>query len=307
MLASPANVDQPSFDAFPYQTVGTSNTLSLEDTPMDITLPPFPDYNLDWQDVMENIQDFSVPDQIRDHDSPRKSVLAGEICQDRVIYAVKWLKSLPRRFVVEGQIPFIHKSLYGLHPPHAIQDILGACALYIQKNEANEGLVYRNLTQQADRLVENYANSSALEQLAAVQSLALLQIIRFFDGDIRQRADAERTESLFLQWIHQLQHRLKESDGMSQIDDSWQSWLLSESLRRTIIMGYTLQGFYCFLKNGWDDSHHEFNKVILLCAKGTLDCSIRVPMAISSWETSSIANSIQALERRYFKCHSSGY
>jgi hypothetical protein len=254
-------MDELSLDTFLHHIEGTDNYLSLEDAPMDTALPSFPDYNLDWQDVMENIQDFSVPDQIRDNDSPRKSVLAGEIYQDRVIYAVKWLKSLPGRFVGEGQTPFIHKTLYGLHPPHAIQDILGACALYTQKNEANQGLVYRNLTQQADRLVENYANSSALEQLASVQVLALLQIIRFFDGDIRQRADAERTEPLFHEWIRQLQHRLKGSDSESRTGDSWKSWLVAESLRRTVIMGYTLQGFYCFLKNGWDDSHHEFNEL----------------------------------------------
>jgi hypothetical protein len=54
---------------------------------------------------------------------------------------------------------------------------------------------------------------------------------------------------------------LKGSDSESRTGDSWKSWLVAESLRRTVIMGYTLQGFYCFLKNGWDDSHHEFNEL----------------------------------------------
>lgn len=265
--ANTGDMYDTSLDGLLHQIEAHDTVISLEDAPTGTALPPFPDYDLDWQDIMENIQDYSVPDQIAVNDSPTRSVLAGEIYQERVIYAVKWLKCLPRLFVVQGQTAFIHKSLFSTQAPHAIQDALGACALYARKNEANQALVYRNLSQQVDRLGRNYADSSALEQLASVQAMTLLQIIRYFDGDIRQRADAERTEPLFLEWIRQLQHRLKTSESrreelvLSQTADSWKSWLFSESLRRTIIMGYTLQGFYSFLKNGWDDSHHEFNQL----------------------------------------------
>ncbi|KAJ5371983.1 hypothetical protein N7517_003989 [Penicillium concentricum] len=241
--------------------------LVFEDTLMDMSLPSFPDYNLDWQDIMENIQDFAVPDQLRVNDSPSRSVLAGEIYQARIIYSVKRMKSLPSSFVSEGRTSFIHTSLYEPYTPQAIQDILGLCALYDRKTEANQGLVHRIITQLADRLIVDFAHLSALEQLASVQAMTLLQIIRLFDGDIRLRGDAERTEPLFVEWIRQLQHQTQQLLGTredmacqisSETTGSWQNWLYAESLRRTIIMGYTLQGLYCFLKNGWDDSHHEF-------------------------------------------------
>ncbi|KAJ5772540.1 hypothetical protein N7520_003069 [Penicillium odoratum] len=279
ILANPVDIDEPSVDSSLSQ-IASNGDLSLQDPQINITLPAFPDYNLDWQDIMGSIQDFSVPDQIGIIESPSKSVLAGEIYQERIVYSVERLKSMPRLFAIEGQTPFIHKNLYEIHPPCAITDALAACALYTQKNEANQGLVYRSLSQQADRLVKNYASFSAIEQLASVQAMALLQIIRFFDGDIRQRADAEKIEPLFVEWIRHLQNRLQqlgdsESDSsgntmrldLSQTADTWQNWLYMESLRRTIIVGYTLQGLYCFLKNGWDESHHEFNSLSFYAQK----------------------------------------
>jgi hypothetical protein len=44
----------------------------------NIFLPPFPDYDLDWQEAMANIETFSVPDQLTVNDAPSKNVLAGK-------------------------------------------------------------------------------------------------------------------------------------------------------------------------------------------------------------------------------------
>lgn len=276
-----------------------------KDTPVENILPPFPDYNLDWQEVMENIQDFAVPDQLKLNDSPSRSVLAGEIYQARIIYSVKQMKAIPGCFVSKGRTSFIHNHLYEPYTPQAIQDVLGVCALYGRKTESNQDLVYRIISQLADRIVSHFETVPVLEQLASVQALTLLQIIRLFDGDIRQRADAERTEPLFVAWIRQLQHRSQqilgtEADIMcpssSSKTVSWQDWLFAESVRRTIIVGYTLQGLYCFLKNGWDDSHHEFENLSFY-AQNTLWAATSesqwqsvlkrchpIPVRFSSWD-----------------------
>ncbi|KAJ5796987.1 uncharacterized protein N7518_005527 [Penicillium psychrosexuale] len=276
-LTNPAAFDERSVSDFLRCNMADDVGLIFEDPPMDISLPSFPDYNLDWQDVMENIQDFAIPDQLKVNDSPSRSVLAGEIFQARIVYSVKRLKAFPNAFVSEGKTAFIHQGLYESYIPQPIQDILGVCALYGGKTVANQGLVYRIITQLADRLMVDYAHSSAVDQLASVQAMALLQIIRLFDGDIRQRADAERTEPHFVELIRQLQHRSQQLEGTegnttcpisSEATESWQSWLFAESLRRTIIVGYTLQGLYCFLKNGWDDSHHEFGNLSFFAQKG---------------------------------------
>jgi hypothetical protein len=244
-------------------------TAVLDHNQLVSSLAPFPDYDLDWPDVMTDIDSFLVPDQLGAFDTPDRSVLAGEIYQGRIIYSVKRMKAYPDLFIRQGSTPFIHGSLYVDSMPTAIHDVLGVCALYGQKTERNQSLVFRTISHKASRLVEDYspAGSSAMEQLASVQALTLYQIIRLFDGDIRQRADAERADSTLNAWTKQLKLRLQRLSGTSQTDnppalslttDSWRSWLFTESLRRTLIISFSVQGLYCFLKNGWDDCHHEF-------------------------------------------------
>lgn len=240
---------------------------------MDHTfLPPFPDYNLDWQEAMTNIENFSVPDQLHVNDAPSRSVLAGDIYQHRIVYAIKRLKSFPELLVIRGQIPFIHKILLESHTTKPLLEMMSLCALYGRKSEANQVLVYNTIHQYACDLVEVVEKTgySGFDFLASVQAMVLLQIIRFFDGDIRQRADAERLQPLFIHCIRRLQQQMQDVEGPEQImtasnrihtSNAWESWLYAESLRRTVIMGYSLQGLYSFIKNGWDDSHHDFEKL----------------------------------------------
>jgi hypothetical protein len=236
---------------------------------IEASLPPFPDYDLDWPDVMTNIDSFLVPDQIEDFDAPSRSVLAGEIYQERIIYSVKRMKAYTDLFVRQGSTPFINGNLYAESMPTTLLEVLSVCALYGQKTERNQSLVFRTISHKASRLVEDYVpvGLSAMEQLASVQALILYQIIRLFDGDIRQRADAERAVTTLNVWTKQLKLRMQRLSGTSQTDqfpalsltaDSWRSWLFAESVRRTLIISFSVQGFYCFLKNGWDDSHHDF-------------------------------------------------
>ncbi|KAB8211763.1 hypothetical protein BDV34DRAFT_184259, partial [Aspergillus parasiticus] len=248
------------------------------------SLPPFPDYNLDWADIMKDIDVFRVPDRTDLGNSPDNAVLAGEIFQERIVNAVKRLKVYPDLFVREGKTPFIHPGLYQDHPPGSIQDALMVCALYKEKNKANEAWVLRGINSKTAGLLDRSAQSQlpVLEQLAAVQALILYQIIRLFDGDIRQRAEAERTDQTMSSWIKQLQLYMKPADSDLQVDycpavggknDHWQSWLLDESVRRTVITCYTLQGMYCFLKNGWDNSHNEFQCLSFYTQKALWDAA----------------------------------
>ncbi|KAF9889741.1 hypothetical protein FE257_007047 [Aspergillus nanangensis] len=237
------------------------------------SLHPFPDYNLDWTEIMQDIDVYRVPDRIGRGNSPENTVLSGEIFQERIVNSVKRLKTYPDVFVREGKTPFIHPALYHDHFPGPIQDALLVCALYKQKNEANEAWVFRVINTKTasllDRPAVTLSQQPVLEQLAAVQALILYQIIRLFDGDIRQRAEAERTDQTMTTWTKQLQLHMNPVESNLQVESGlavdkansgrWKSWLLDETVRRTVIICYTLQGMYCFLKNGWDNSHTEFN------------------------------------------------
>jgi hypothetical protein len=235
---------------------------------LEASLPPFPDYDLDWPDTMENIESYWVPDQINSNEVQSKSVLAGEIYQGRIIYAVKRIKAYPSLLVRHGSTPFVHKKVYAEYLPPAIQDALGICALYGQKTEQNQTLIFQTIRLKAAQLVAGYTPQglSAIEQLASTQALILYQIIRLFDGDIRLRADAEREDVILNEWTQHLKARMQHVNSTSKDDDralstatSWESWVFTESLRRTVIVSFSVQGLYCFLKNGWDDSHHEIN------------------------------------------------
>ncbi|KAJ5105268.1 hypothetical protein NUU61_002615 [Penicillium alfredii] len=247
-------------------------------------LPPFPDYNLDWADIMRDIDVFRVPDRIDLGNSPDNTVLAGEIFQERIVNAVKRLKAYPDLFVREGKTPFIHPDLYHDSLPESIQDAMMLCALYKEKNEANEAWVFRCINSKTASLLDRLAQSPqlVLEQLAAVQALILYQIIRLFDGDIRQRAEAERADRTMSSWIKQLQLYMNPADSDLQAEDCpaveknndrWQNWLLDESVRRTVITCYTLQGMYSYLKNGWDNSHNEFKCLSFYTQKALWDAS----------------------------------
>jgi hypothetical protein len=92
--------------------------------------------------------------------------------------------------------------------------------------------------------------------------LLLYQIIRLFDGDIRLRAEAEVDAVVQVRWTVELLkyfRPLKASgdgvDGMEGVEGpkmDWQEWLFDESVRRTILTSYMIQGVYSFLKEGMD-------------------------------------------------------
>lgn len=243
----------------------------------------FTNYEIDWADVMENIDHFLVPDIVERNDSPRNSAMAGDIYQERIVYTVKQLKSYPSLFARQGQTPFIHSHLWRDTLPRAIQDVLGACALYGEKGQTNQPLVFGVITAAADRLINDYqlVGITATAQLAAVQALILYQIIRLFDGDIRQRADAERANPTLKDWTRQLQDRMQRTEDPSPSVDStsrkppvtsvatgsWHNWVFAESLRRTVIVSHMLQALFSFLKNGWQTESREFHKLSFFAQK----------------------------------------
>ncbi|CAI7658872.1 unnamed protein product [Penicillium pancosmium] len=187
-------------------------------------LPFFPDYDLDWPDIMEDIDRFAAPDQVGvDNSAPSRSVLAGEIYQERIISAVKQFKSWP---------------------------------------------VNRCISQAARRLVTDHYesdNMSPIEQLASTQALCLYQVIQLFDGDIALRSQAEVAGPVLDRWLRKLKchvkpvsDTLRNSIHTAPAHDAWQTWVFDECVRRTLIVGFSIEGLYSFLKNGWDASHHDF-------------------------------------------------
>lgn len=305
-VPSPASQDEtPRVDTHDDQVMQSAGS-NIDFNQLEVTLPPFPDYDLDWSDVMGNIESFWVPDQLQSKDSPMKGVLAGDIYQERIIYSVKKVKAYPSLLVSQGSTPFIHRKLYAEYMPPAIQDVLGICALYGQKTERNQDLVFRTISLKAAQLIAGYTPQglSPVEQLAYTQALIIYQIIRLFDGDIRLRADAERTDPTLKEWTQDLKSRMLRINFVSDdeqallapcMDMTWQNWVFAESLRRTVIISISVQGLYCFLKNGWDESHVEINPLSFYAQRALWDAPSEynwrsagkehnpLPIRFSSW------------------------
>lgn len=112
------------------------------------------------------------------------------------------IRSCLRQWVAEGKTLFIHRQLYRDGIPRIMQDVYTTCTAYLTKNKANETMILRIIEERAAQLIEeqdlveelHHSNSLScvLDHLARVQALLIYQIIRLFDGNIRQSGEAER-------------------------------------------------------------------------------------------------------------------
>ncbi|KAH6646301.1 hypothetical protein BKA67DRAFT_583811 [Truncatella angustata] len=126
--------------------------------------------------------------------------------------------SLPLQWVSQGHCPFINLSLYDSSgsspsadsPLPTLRDAFAVCAAYAMKNDLNAPLVLGIVESKARGLVYDPLQPSwtPLQQLAALQALAMYQLIRWFDGDIRQRALADEDEAVLDSWTEALQARV---------------------------------------------------------------------------------------------------
>lgn len=243
----------------------------------DVQLSSYQPSILSWSELMTDIEDFVVPDIIPTHciGDEDDTITAGVIYQARVVFGMKQLKTYSNMFFQRRQTPFIHRHQYEENTPTIVQDALSICALYSGKNAENESMVFRKLSLKVQQLVSELERSwsSPTELLSSVQVLILYQIIRLFDGDIQQRAEAESNEPVLIGWTDQLKARMQpltsvtpasSTSWLSSISDpttTWQSWIFVESVRRTVLTCLMLRGIYSFLKLGWDNVSNQVRKL----------------------------------------------
>lgn len=190
------------------------------------------------------------PDYLLGTPVPTKSTLARAETEA----ALHRFKTWPEKWVKQGKAPFIHPSLYASSMPKVLQDAYAACAIYSTKTDLNEFVAFTVIEAKANGLLHaaDQASWTPLDLLAAVQALLIFQFIRLFDGDIRQRALAEKAEPVLEAWSQQLKARTtKEREYTTETSPSWRSWIFSESVRRTVTMSVFLAGIYSLVKQGF--------------------------------------------------------
>ncbi|PKX89432.1 uncharacterized protein P174DRAFT_425355 [Aspergillus novofumigatus IBT 16806] len=141
------------------------------------------------------------------------------------------------------------------------------------------------------------ATNTVYEKLANTQALWMYQVLRVFDGDIGLRSQAERDMTTLEAWLLELeQYRdnlaemclLEEAEVRQRAPASWESWIFNESLRRTILMGYSFIAFYALLKwSGCKDTNMpdpgHFVRVHRWTASGSLWRADSSPTFFLAW------------------------
>lgn len=197
------------------------------------------------------------------------------ISQDRIDFCITQLKSCLPSFVLANRTLFIHPLSSDGNIPPLYQDALSICSLYMHRTNANKKVVFQMLDNKVDLLLLNSSHFSygAENNLIELQVLLLYQIIRIFDGDTRQRTNAERQFDLLDAWTVRLHKSYSEAEQSRPLYSSSRHWIYLESIRRTIMMSIFLRDLYSAMKN----------KVLALVP---LRCTVPVSYSSGLWNES---------------------
>jgi hypothetical protein len=166
---------------------------------------------------------------------------------------VRAITSWPQRLVGRLEAPFLHPTIYEKPSlPSPLQETFYACVSYVSRQEATRISVLRMVEATVNRLIEQNPLLMPIElHLACMQAFLILHTIQLWDGDLRQRAQAEAHALTLEGWAFQLHIRVTEA--MSNADPemlSWDDWILYESARRVALVTMLSQGVYETMKYG---------------------------------------------------------
>ncbi|KAB5566256.1 hypothetical protein GE09DRAFT_1055831 [Coniochaeta sp. 2T2.1] len=210
--------------------------------------------SLNAYDKMADICGYLEPWMLYDQTSP-------------LYHVVTRVKRFISDAATRNATPFMHRYLYKDNTPSCILDCFATNVLYTNRNPSNMTMVMRALHRNVSDIVRTQAvhtNATVAEKLARTQALFLYQVIRLFDGDVTLRAQGEADIPLLQGWLCEL---CKVRDNLGNLEESeqslvrveppqeWERWIFAESLRRTIIMAYSVITLYQMMKNaeGPDD------------------------------------------------------
>lgn len=155
-------------------------------------------------------------------------------------YMIRQLRGIPA-YAARGQInAFIHPNL-------RMRRVLNHVDVILASRRDGGAALRTRFCELVD--TPNIACEDLEGALAAVQSLMLYLIIALGDPDETHRAWGEGLLPLLRSWIELL--LVSAQDKMPQGLTPWQAWLLAESVRRTIIVGFIIGCAYQHLQLGF--------------------------------------------------------
>ncbi|KAI9172097.1 Transcription factor gsfR2 [Paramyrothecium foliicola] len=177
----------------------------------------------------------------------------------RIGYIFKFLGSMHGEFVKTRALPFMHPRLWPSPAPKTIMAAYSAANAQANSSPQNKGWTCRLIMDAArDVHREGELADTPQEKLARVQALLIVQAIKIFDGDIVMRSTAEREMNVLVAWSKDLEIVLNQLQDGKAIDEltsrekppaTWESWILAESIRRTIVMSVSISCLMALLQS----------------------------------------------------------
>jgi hypothetical protein len=177
------------------------------------------------------------------------------------------IRDCPHSFADKAEALFIHGDMFRSTVPAPLRTAFGICARAVSTPAGGDRtMLFRVLDAETAELLNKptpaaSSNSSTLlDDLARLQAVVLYTIIRFFDGDLSQRILAERQEYLIrAQGLKLLQRadaellrttKARPNPQAGTSSGSWETWILAESIRRTVFIAFKLYTLYWTFKYG---------------------------------------------------------
>lgn len=186
-------------------------------------------------------------------------------------WAINELKRCPHDFGTRGETLFLHRELYRDGMPPAIRAALGVSATFCLLNENNRQVLFRVVDAEVMELLklsppldasagggdgskgnENSRGMTLIDDLARLQAFTLYQMMRMFGGRLEHRAIVDLQRGLITTWALQLLRRSRaELGGDRHASDDWHTWIVAESIRRTVMVIYMFYGMYSIAMHGF--------------------------------------------------------
>ncbi|KAL6878614.1 hypothetical protein J3F83DRAFT_240841 [Trichoderma novae-zelandiae] len=179
--------------------------------------------------------------------------------RSKIGFIVQSVSDMYVTFTQRREAPFMHPRLWMSQLPKPITTAFAAASAYSTRTPHTRGWTLKVLLDAVREVHRDGERATThADRLARVQALLLLNSMRIFDGDVSMRAAAEREMSVMLAWVKDLvvvKNELEEGFPPSVLmtrdkpPKSWESWIMLESTRRTIMIGFAVMCLVFVLKS----------------------------------------------------------
>lgn len=166
--------------------------------------------------------------------------------------SLPWVRELlrqsPLAFAAQGECVFIHKALTQRETPRPLLTAFAICAACASLNSENRDIFFQALDLHAAELMNSDNTNSLVHDLARLQAAVLYQVIRLFHGNLEHQETARQQEFVIRAWALRLLHRANVMEEVST--QTWEEWILAESVRRTVFVAFKMYSIYMAFRFG---------------------------------------------------------